>query len=146
VTEHKSPPRGTTQTDWGSVALNPDTLAAHEQARLGDMSARRRSDQREKRDRYFLKGPIQFDWIQRNTPDAASRLILIAKAFMDMDGLDECVLSAKVWDCAGIEGKDARQRVLRKIRSANTEFEVLTRPGRPSLLRKLPASPDNCSR
>ena len=61
----------------------------------------------------------------------------MAQAFMDMDGSRECVLSAKVWDCAWVVGKDARRRVLRKVQKSVVGFEVIDRPGRPSILRRV---------
>ena len=143
MTECKPPSQATSPIDWGSLALNTDTLEKHEEARLSDVSARRSAAQREKRDRYFLKGPLPFGWVRANIPDPASRLILIAKAFMDMNGAPECVLSAKVWDCAGIAGKDSRRRVLRKIRNSTETFAVCNRTGRPSILREMPVPQKN---
>ena len=122
--------------NWASVALDADTLTLGEKAKLSDETVQRKVSQREKRDLYFLKGPLYFGWVRQNIPDPASRLILIARAFMDMDGSRECVLSAKVWDCAWIVGKDARRRVLRKLRNSNIEFRICARPGRPALLQK----------
>ena len=132
----EAPPQAPPSVNWASVALNADTLTLGEKAKLSDETVRRKVSQREKRDRYFLKGPLYFGWVRQNIPDPASRLILIAHAFMDMDRSRECVLSAKVWDCACIVGKDARRRVLQKIRNSAIEFRVCTRPGRPALLQK----------
>ena len=132
---HKqTPPQASPPVNWSSVALDTDTLG--EKAKLSDETVRRKVSQRDKRDRYFLKGPLYFGWVRQNIPDPASRLILMAQAFMDMDRSRECVLSAKVWDCACIVGKDARRRVLQKIRNSAIEFRVCTRPGRPALLQK----------
>ena len=43
-----------------------------------------RDIQREKRDKLFLKGPIYFGWIRQNIKDPTARLLLVARAFMDM--------------------------------------------------------------
>ena len=133
----EAPPQAPPSVNWASVALNADTLTLGEKAKLSDETVRRKVSQREKRDRYFLKGPLYFGWVRQNIPDPASRLILIAQAFMDMDGSRECVLSAKVWDCAWVVGKDARRRALRKIQKLVVGFEVVNRPGRPSILRRV---------
>jgi hypothetical protein len=133
---HKqTPPQASPPVNWSSVALDTDTLG--EKAKLSDETVRRKVPQRDKRDRYFLKGPLYFGWVRQNIPDPASRLILMAQAFMDMDGSRECVLSAKVWDCAWVVGKDARRRALRKIQKLVVGFEVVNRPGRPSILRRV---------
>lgn len=73
--------------------------------------------QRTKRDALFLKGPITFGWIKRSIPDPTSRLILVAEAYMKMakPKLNSLELTLKVWDCAGIESRDQRSRVLKKI-------------------------------
>ena len=67
--------------------------------------SRIRAAQRAKRDALFLQGPVEFGWIRQNIPDPASRLILVARAFMRMPTpeVSEVTLTAKVWDCAGIE-------------------------------------------
>ena len=46
----------------------------------------RRDTQRAKRDKLFLKGPIYFEWIRKNITDPTARLLLVARAFMDMEG------------------------------------------------------------
>ena len=92
--------------------------------------------QKAKRDLLFLKGPILFAWINQNVPDPSSRLILIARAFMDMGDVNELALSKKVWDAAHIKGKDARHRVLQKLASHSTSYLIVPRPGRTTLLRK----------
>jgi hypothetical protein len=120
--------------DWKTVRLGDTALRRMEALKLGTQSKRRRDVQAEKRNRYFLKGPLEFRWILANIPDPASRLILVAAAFMDMESRSECVLSSKVWSCAGIEGKDRRRRVLQKIRTHSEEFKVRRRAGRRSIL------------
>ena len=133
----RTPPQASPPVNWSSVALDAGTLSLCEKAKLSDETVRRKVSQRDKRDRYFLKGPLYFGWVRQNIPDPASRLILITQAFMDMDGSRERVLSAKVWDCAWVVGKDARRRALRKIQKLVVGFEVVNRPGRPSILRRV---------
>jgi len=85
----------------------------------------------------FLRGPLTFDWINRSIPDPASRLILVARAYMDMKGHTELPLTAAVWGAAGILGKDARYRTLKAIRDHVKGYWVETRKGRTSVLRKV---------
>jgi hypothetical protein len=125
------------KVDWETVTLGDADLRRLEVLKLDAQSKRRRDLQVEKRSGYFLKGPIEFRWILANIPDPASRLILVATAFMDMEGYNECVLSLKVWSCAGIEGKDRRHQVLQKIRTHSDEYSVRRRAGRPSILVRI---------
>ena len=92
--------------------------------------------QKKKRQSLFLKGPLTFDWIVANIPDPTSRLILVAQAYMDMNSTSEISLSQKVWSAASIEGKDSRYRVSAHLREHVQGFEVISRPGKTSLLRK----------
>ena len=108
-------------------------------ARLHQASYKRDEARRRKRSSYFLKGPLPFLWIRENIPDPASRVILVARAFMDMENTNAYPLTRKVWDCAGVEGKDRRRRILDKICRSTLGYTVITRPGRPSILRQ--ASP-----
>ena len=104
------------------------------QALLSANSVARQAMQSRKRGQYFLKGPLSFEFIRRVIPDPTSRVVLIAKAFMDMAGETECVLSQKVWDCAGIGDKDQRRRVLARLRKMGPNLKVQDRKGRPSIL------------
>ena len=45
-----------------------------------------------------------------------SRLILIARAFVDIEERPRIKLTRKHWECAGITDKDTRSRVIAKIR------------------------------
>ena len=92
--------------------------------------------QRAKRGQLFLKGPVTFNWINQNIPDPASRLVLVARAFMDMENVSVIALSRKVWSAANIEGKDARHRVVQKIAEHANGYEIIPRCGRTSLLQK----------
>ena len=105
------------------MTLSPYSLSIHE-------------SQKKKRHSLFLKGPLTFEWIVANIPDPTSRLILVANAYMDMNGTNEIPLSQKVWSSASIEGKDARHRVTSNLRERAKDFEVIARPGKTSLLRK----------
>lgn len=88
-----------------------------------------------KKGQRFLKGPLPFEWINANIPDPASRLVLVARAFMDMKGESSIALTAQVWAAAAIDNKDGRYRVLRRLRAIKCDYEVITRPGRTTLLR-----------
>ncbi len=95
--------------------------------------------QRTSRDMLFLKGPIKFGWIRRNIPDPTSRLIMVAEAFMQMARPDaaQLELTAKVWNCAGIEGHDRRARILKTIDASVENYRVERRPGRTSVLHRV---------
>ena len=123
----------------GVAALDTDTRKLMRGARLHQASYERDEARRRKRSSYFLKGPLPFLWIRENIPDPASRVILVARAFMDMENTNAYPLTRKVWDCAGVEGKDRRRRTLDKICRSTLGYTVITRPGRPSILRQ--ASP-----
>ena len=96
------------------------------------------AEQRHKRDGLFLKGPIRFGWVCLNIPDPASRLILVAEAFMRMKGPERrsIELRQKIWDCAGISGKDRRSRVLKKIGRDVQGYRVERRQGRVAVLHR----------
>ncbi len=125
---------GMADTDWSEFTLDPARVNTADQSVLSAQSAQRRKTQSEKRGSYFLKGPVRFSWIIANIPDPTSRLILVARAFMDMEGRDECVLSQKVWACANISGKDQRRRVLGKIAKFSSDYQIDSRSGRASVL------------
>ena len=114
--------------------LNLDTseMGALGQTRLSDNSIARRVAQRDKRDLLFVR--ISFKTIRQTIPDPASRAVLVAKAFMDMEGTNECVLAKRIWECAGIETHDQRRRVLARLRKQGPALKVVDRPGRPSVL------------
>lgn len=127
---------GDTPTDWTKFSLVDADIIPFEAAKLDAATTERHETQQVKRGRYFVKGPIPFAWVCENIPDPTSRLILVAKAFMDMEQKSECALSRKVWACAGVYNKDQRRRVLQKIRTAIGGYTVLNRKGRPSVLRR----------
>ena len=97
-----------------------------------------RATQRAKRDELFLRGPVYFNWVKQNIPDPTSRLILIAQGFMGMTKppVSDIALTAKVWDCAGIESHDQRSRVLKKIDQFCGGYWVERRNGRTAVLHK----------
>ena len=103
---------------------------------LSSETIKAQAQQREKRQGLFLGGTISFGWIQTNIPDPTSRLTLVTRAYMDMEKVTALPLSRKVWASANIVGKDARQRVLRKLEAQQGDYEVVSRPGRSSLLRR----------
>ena len=118
-----------------SLQLGENQTSVIVPARLGDLSRERRKNRREKRDRYFIKGPLPFPWVRENIPNPTSRLILVAKAFMDMERRNEVALSRKIWDCAGIPGSSQRRHVLERIRTSVSGYRVIPRRGRTSLLK-----------
>lgn len=95
-----------------------------------------KNNQMKKRNSLFLKGPTTFDWIVANIPDPTSRLILVAQAFMDMSNTNEIPLSQKIWNTALVDGKDARHRVTRDVRDHVKGYDVISRPGKTSILRR----------
>ena len=121
--------------------LGRDTRALMEGAQLSRASHERDEARQSKRSHYFLKGPLPFQWIRENIPDPASRLILVARAFMDMGRANACPLTGKVWDCAGVEGKDKRRRTLDKVRRSALGYTVISRPGRPCILQQTSSTP-----
>ncbi len=102
---------------------------------LSRVSQERHVAQCKKRREYFLKGPVTFDWILENIPDSTSRVILVARAFMNMAGASECVLNQKIWACAGVTDRYQRRRVLKRIRKNGGDYRVVDRTGRPSVLQ-----------
>ena len=96
----------------------------------------RRDVQRAKRDKLFLKGPIYFAWINKNIGDPTARLILVARAFMNMSYpvKTSLALTLKEWDSAGINNSDQRSRVLKNIDKDVKDYWVERRPGRTSVL------------
>ena len=98
----------------------------------------RKMAQQAKRNENFLKGPVKFGWIKQNIPDPTSRLMLVARAFMNMSNpiKKELVLSLKVWDCAGIYSSDQRTRVLKNIDNHCFGYWVERRPGRTAVLHE----------
>lgn len=102
---------------------------------LSRETIRAQARQRERRKGLFLAGPIPFGWILANIPDPASRLTLVARAYMDMEKVTALALSRKIWASANIVGKDARHRVLRKLGAQQGDFEVVSQPGKCTLLR-----------
>ena len=103
------------------------------------MANDRRLAQVHKREALFLQGPVRFGWIKRNISDPASRLILVAEAFMKMKtpNLDALELRELVWDCAGINGKDRRSRVLAKIDRSVSGYCVERKAGGVATLRRV---------
>jgi hypothetical protein len=103
------------------------------------MATDRRLEQARKREALFLQGPVRFGWIKLNIPDPASRLILVAEAFMKMKtpNLDALELRQQVWDCAGISGKDRRSRVLAKIDQSVPGYTVERKVGGVATLRRV---------
>ena len=94
----------------------------------------RRDIQRTKRGKLFLKGPIYFEWIRQNIADPTARLLLVARAFMDMEQIDHYPLTLKVWDCAGVNDRSRRTRVLKNIRKDVKDYGVERRIGKPSVI------------
>ncbi len=94
----------------------------------------RRDIQRAKRGKLFLKGPIYFEWIRQNIADPTARLLLVARAFMDMEEKSHYPLTLKVWDCAGVNDRSRRTRVLKNIDKKVKDYRVERRIGRTSVI------------
>lgn len=94
-------------------------------------------DQRNKRNTLFLKGPVQFGWIRQNLPDPTSRLILIVEAFMVMNKSGSIALTRQVWDCADVNDKHQRARVLAKIDKTVPGYVVERRKGRTAVIHRV---------
>jgi hypothetical protein len=61
-------------------------------------------------------------------------VILIAMAFADMARESSCVLSKKIWACAGVEKPSQRRIILARLRKMSPNLVVQDRNGRPSIL------------
>jgi hypothetical protein len=114
--------------------LTASEVEALSQAKLSTKSASRREAQDRKRSQYFFRGPLSFETIKQVIPDPASRVVLVALAFMDMERADRCTLSQKVWKCAGVENSDQHRRVLARLRKMAPALKIIDRPGRTSVL------------
>ena len=98
--------------------------------RLSPVSRQRHAARQKARKELFLKGPVTFNWICSHIPDATSRLILVARAFVAMEDCPRIKLTRKHWECAGITDKDTRSRVIAKIRREYPDILLDTRQGR----------------
>ena len=125
------------KTRIGGTHLSPPAVHKDPGETLSLLSVDRHQARRAKRGQYFLKGPVSFEWIRGNIPDPASRVVLVARALMEMTRSDQCPLTVKVWDCAGVKDRYQRRRVLARLREAGGDFEIEDRVGRPSVLHRL---------
>ena len=91
-------------------------MAEEIKERLSPVSQQRHAARQKARKELFLKGPVTFNWMCSHIPDATSRLILVARAFVDIEDSPRIKLTRKHWECAGITDKDARSRVIAKIK------------------------------
>ncbi len=91
-------------------------MARGTRERLSSVSQQQHAARQKARDQLFLKGPVTFNWMGNHIPDATSRLILVARAFIDIEDSPRIKLTRKHWECAGITDKDTRSRVIAKIR------------------------------
>ena len=105
-------------------------MAEETKERLSSVSQRRHAVRQKVRDRLFLKGPVTFDWLCSHIPDATSRLILVARAFADIEDSPRIKLTRKHWECAGITDKDTRSRVIAKIRRECPNILLDSKQGR----------------
>ena len=97
---------------------------------LSSASQQRQVARQKAQGRPFLKGPITFLWMLSHIPDATSRLILIARAFVDIEDSSRIKLTRKHWECAGITDKDTRSRVIAKIRRECPDILLDAKQGR----------------
>ena len=91
-------------------------MAEEIKERLSPVSRQRHVARQKARGHLFLKGPVTFNWVCSHIPDATSRLILVARAFVAMEDSRRIKLTRKHWECAGITDKDTRSRVIAKIK------------------------------
>ena len=91
-------------------------MAEKTKERLSSASQQRHAARQKAWKELFLKGPVTFNWMCSHIPDATSRLILVARAFVDIEERPKIKLTRKHWECAGINDKDTRSRVIAKIR------------------------------
>ncbi len=98
--------------------------------RLSSASRQRHAARQKARKELFLKGPVTFNWICSHMPDATSRLILVARAFVDMEDSPRIKLTRKHWECAGINDKDTRSRVIAKIKRECPSIHLDAKQGR----------------
>lgn len=101
-------------------------------ASLTATSVDRKDQQQLKRDSLFVR--LSFLHIRQMVPDPTSRVVLIAKAFIDMEHSNECVLGRKIWECAGVRTPHQRRRVLARLRKSSPNLQIKDRTGRPSIL------------
>jgi hypothetical protein len=114
------------------LSLTTDEVDSLHAATLSASSVERKTAQLLKRDSLFVK--LSFKSIRQIIPDPASRVVLVAKAFMDMERSNECILGKKVWDCAGVINRDQRRRVLSKLRKQTAACKIIDHTGRPSVM------------
>ena len=105
-------------------------MAKEIKERLSSASHQRHAAQQKARKELFLKGPVTFHWMRSHIPDATSRLILVARAFVDIEGRPRIKLTRKHWECTGINDKDTRSRVIAKIRRECPDILLDAKQGR----------------
>ena len=105
-------------------------MAEEIKERLNSASQQRHAAQQKARKELFLKGPVTFNWMCSHIPDATSRLILVARAFVTMEDSRRIKLTRKHWECAGITDKDALSRVIAKIKRECPGILLDTQQGR----------------
>ncbi len=98
--------------------------------RLSPVSRQRHAARQKARKELFLKGRVSFNWMCSHIPDATSRLILVARAFVDMEDSPRIKLTRKHWECAGINDKDTRSRVIAKIKRECPSIHLDAKQGR----------------
>ena len=97
---------------------------------LSPVSGQRHAARQKARKELFLKGRVTFNWMCSHIPDATSRLILVARAFVDMEDSPRIKLTRKHWECAGITDKDTRSRVIAKIKRECPSIHLDAKQGR----------------
>ena len=105
-------------------------MAEETKERLSSASQRRHAARQKARGDLFLKGPVYFKWMYNHIPNATSRLILVARAFADIEERLKIKLTRKHWKCAGVSDKDTRSRVIAKIRREYPSIHLDAKQGR----------------
>ena len=90
-------------------------MAVIQEGQLTHSSQQQHNKRLKKRAELFLKGPTKLQWLRDNIPDPMARLVLVARAFSDIENTHRVKLTRKIWECAGITDKDTRSRVINKI-------------------------------
>mgnify|MGYP007072247243 CR=1 FL=1 len=114
---------GNSESGRAISTLVPDKLVPSERVTTkADHSRQKRRDER------FLKGPVRFTWIRKNIPCPASRLLLILRAYTDMQTSTQIKVGTAVLKDAGISNRQAAYRAIRKLESAGS-LAVHRKPG-----------------
>lgn len=86
-------------------------------------------DQEPKQKSLFLKGPIPLSWVRKSIPDPTSRLLLVLRAYSDMQRAEWFKVSKEIEREAGLKYRKAVHRALKQLEDAGA-VKVIRKPGR----------------